>query len=387
MLTLRTGTPGAGKTLNTIKDIDEEYGVDPKNPDKKVRDIYYYNIPELDNDKLKANWIPFDNPEEWYTYPDGAMFVIDEAQEIFPNDGKKDRPLKISKMERHRHQGHDIVLITQHPTLISPHVRKLVGKHIHINRPFGGYRLSKFIYEFCVDEPQRSANFALAQRFKIKLDKKYFGVYKSAVEHTHKFKMPKQYLTLIIAIIAVIILTTLGIRSLISMTSDNNDDNQKAVQKAVSNDLNMPTKSEYSRVLGGDLGKSETVKTVEQYIYENTPRVKDVPSSAPRYDEINKPVIMPKPNCYLSMDEDIVIKAAKENEELGYSKPDKSSYVCRCYTQQATKMNISINACYNYVMNGYFDDTIGNDLKASELHSERSPSARGVISNPVRNLY
>ncbi|WVA28241.1 hypothetical protein PCP40_33405 (plasmid) [Pseudomonas aeruginosa] len=55
--------------------------------------------------------------------------MIDEAQRVFGNDGSRARPEKVTRFETHRHQGLDIHLITQHPSLLCTPVRKLVGKH------------------------------------------------------------------------------------------------------------------------------------------------------------------------------------------------------------------------------------------------------------------
>lgn len=67
MLIIRTGLPGAGKTLNAIREIDLEHARDPNDPTKRLhkdphdpdlppRPIYYNGIPDLQIDKLKANW-------------------------------------------------------------------------------------------------------------------------------------------------------------------------------------------------------------------------------------------------------------------------------------------------------------------------------------------
>ena len=122
MLFLRTGLPGSGKTLNTIREVERDYGpvpppgrfrsllirlgLVPEPKPRKVRDVYYYGIPDLDTDKLNANWIEFDTPDKWYELPDGAVIVIDEAQRVFgAQDGRKARPEHVARFETHRHQG------------------------------------------------------------------------------------------------------------------------------------------------------------------------------------------------------------------------------------------------------------------------------------------
>ncbi|MBN0698390.1 zonular occludens toxin, partial [Pseudomonas aeruginosa] len=93
--------------------------------------------PDMKLDRLKSKWVEFDTPEEWYNLPDGSVIVIDEAQRVFGNDGSRARPEKVTRFETHRHQGLDIHLITQHPSLLCTPVRKLVGKHINFIRPYG----------------------------------------------------------------------------------------------------------------------------------------------------------------------------------------------------------------------------------------------------------
>ncbi len=62
MLYLRTGLPGAGKTLNAIREIDIEHQPDPDDPTKRLhkdpdnpdlppRTIYYYGIPDMKLDR------------------------------------------------------------------------------------------------------------------------------------------------------------------------------------------------------------------------------------------------------------------------------------------------------------------------------------------------
>ena len=128
MLYLRTGLPGAGKTLNAIREIDIEHQPDPDDPTKRLhgpgqsgpaaQDDLLLRHPGYEADRLKSKWVEFDTPEEWYNLPDGSVIVIDEAQRVFGNDGSRARPEKVTRFETHRHQGLDIHLITQHPSLL-----------------------------------------------------------------------------------------------------------------------------------------------------------------------------------------------------------------------------------------------------------------------------
>ncbi|MFV9487918.1 zonular occludens toxin domain-containing protein [Pseudomonas aeruginosa] len=157
-------------------------------------------------DRLKSKWVEFETPEEWFNLPDGSVIVIDEAQRVFGNDGTRARPEKVTRFETHRHQGLDIHLITQHPSLLCTPVRKLVGKHINFIRPYGREKgIFRHEYEFCIDNPERRSNFKQAQEERVTLDKAYFGVYKSSTVHTHKPITPS-YMKKIPLIIALMLI-------------------------------------------------------------------------------------------------------------------------------------------------------------------------------------
>ncbi|EOY6419718.1 zonular occludens toxin domain-containing protein, partial [Pseudomonas aeruginosa] len=78
MFVLRTGLQGNSKTLNTIKEVDNKAA-------KEGRTVYYHNIREFkaDHSAIKAEWVEFDNPQEWFKLPPNAIIVIDEAQSFF----------------------------------------------------------------------------------------------------------------------------------------------------------------------------------------------------------------------------------------------------------------------------------------------------------------
>lgn len=354
MLYLRTGLPGSGKTLNTIREIEIEHGPDPKNPNKPLRTVYYYGIPDLDTDKLKCKWIEFDTPDEWFNLPDGSIIVIDEAQRIFgAQDGRKARPEKVARFETHRHQGFDIYLITQHPSLIMSHVRKLVGKHINMYRPYGGKRLLRHEYEFCIDSPEKRSNFKLAQERRIKLDPKYFGVYKSATVHTHTFKLPNYvwYIPVCLAVIAACVGWVWHIYSPETPTADPIATEQVQPQSEQSSGLSLNPLNTVSNSF--NIGQQPM--TQEQYLESLQPRLDDVPMSAPRYDKLTEPKSFPRLVCAASADPMQIDRARTKGFPVGTS--NGREFTCQCYTQQITRANTSAEFCLQVVENGYFDDT------------------------------
>ncbi len=371
MLYLRTGLPGGGKTLNTIKEIDEANAPDPENPllckypdpahpDAPPRLIYYNGIPELQVDRLQSNWIEFDTPEEWFNVPDGSIIVIDEAQRIFGATETK-RPEKVARFETHRHQGLDIHLVTQDPSLLCKHVRVLVGKHIHVWRPYGREKgVIRHEYEMCCDSPNKRSNFSLAQEDKIDLDSNYFGLYKSATVHTHKKTTPPwmKKLPWIITLLVVTLGILAGLAYGVWRISE--DDKAEALKGTPHGDQPAQPRSANGRQVAssdqapGSTGTavSSSSKSLEAYALQNTPRVPDLPSSAPVFDDMTKPKDFPRLNCASSTDMRII-----DSGRVPTAVINGKAVACKCYTQQATVAKVSVEFCMDVVTNGMFDPT------------------------------
>lgn len=362
MLFLRTGLPGGGKTLNTIKDLDEEHQPDPKDPTKRLhkdpnhpdlppRTIYYSGIPELKTDKLKSKWIEFDTPEKWYEQPDGSVIVIDEAQRIFGTDGSRARPEKVARFETHRHQGLDIHLITQHPSLVMTHVRKLVGKHINYLRPYGRDKgIFRHEYEFCIDSPEKRSNFKQSQEERINLDPHYFGLYRSATVHTHK-KITPSYMKKIPLYLAGVLIPVGFIVALgWYIVGDAQAEKAKLAEASVDQD---PATG--SAAPGTALKAPDKAPPAADLIQSLEPRLADIPSSAPRYDSLTAPKDFPRLICTSSEDPKTVYKRRSQGYPVG--RHDGTEYVCQCYTQQVTKIATTPEFCLSVVTNGLFDDT------------------------------
>lgn len=187
MLTLVTGTPGAGKTLLTTWDIAqpipgstiEQAGVSvPRRLLSNIRDLV------LDHQHIDAKDL-----ECWHTWAKpGDVIVFDEVQEVWRPRGLGTKiPPEIAALETHRHLGVDIVLITQHPMLIDPNIRRLVNQHIHLRRITKG---AAMVYEWdhC-ENPGNTRNCLNTRVFFHR--KKMYGLYKSAQLHTKpKARLP-----------------------------------------------------------------------------------------------------------------------------------------------------------------------------------------------------
>lgn len=387
MLFLRTGLPGAGKTLNTIKDLDEEHQVDPDNsllrlhkdpdhPDLPPRTIYYHGIPELKVDKLKSKWVEWDEPDKWFDLPDGSVIVIDEAQGTFGTDVRT-RVEKVTRFEKHRHQGLDIHLITQHPSLICLPVRKLCGKHVNFIRPYGRTKgVFRHEYEMCVDSPEKRVNFKMAQESKIEFDSHYFGLYKSSTIHTHK-KIKPSYLKTIplmiaLIVIVVLIMGLLGYFMFKKYRSQVSDSEHVATADLPLGAVPSASSPGLSQGAQAALPKVDSAKS---YLEDYKPRVGDVLGSAPRYDTLTKPRDFPRPTCLASTDLRLTSTAKERGVPVGEFNGQLTA--CQCYTQQSTRMKTSLEFCMDIVRNGYFDDS-------QQERAYANTGARAASSQPVQ---
>ena len=361
MLHLITGGTGASKTLNAIKLACEDETF-------KDRQVFYYGIPECTVQGWKE--ITLEELHKWHEYPKGSVFIIDEAQEVFPlAPSGAHVPDYIMKLFRNRRLGIDIILITIDPTLLHAHVRKAVKFHHHIERPFNSDKATWYSYQKCETNPLHFGTLKQADTRRVKLDKKYFGLYKSAEQHTDKRVIPKYYYT--IAIGAVFIL--LGF-----LWTSKNFKEQMTPQEQPKTAQSQAPKSQTRSKFGlNNNRRSNEPETVEQYITKGIPRIPDIPKSAPMFDEVTKVKDYPREQCLMSQDQTR----------------------CTCYTQQATKTDVSVETCKHYVKNGFPFDPYKEPKRNNEIfggggrvsaisHDTTAPTRpiRGAITNKYAQI-
>lgn len=182
MITLITGKPGSGKSLLAVEMILDNSKADTIRP-------CFSNIDGLDFKALKC--FPLEEPDKWHTLPEGSLIVIDEVQDWMPPRASgKAVPEHVDMLNKHRHMGHDVILMTPDPMLLDVTARKTVGRHLHCYRPFGMEHRKVFEWNGCNDSPEPSKNESNALVKKKPFDKSLFGYYKSAEVHTHKPRIP-----------------------------------------------------------------------------------------------------------------------------------------------------------------------------------------------------
>lgn len=321
MITLITGTPGAGKTALAVAMLLEERGARP---------LFVSGIPEL-----KIDHQPTPPVDDWteevptpedpnfkkpvFTFPPHSIIVIDEAQNIYrPRATSAKVPPHVAAFETHRHTGVDFWLITQHPGLLDGNIRKLVGRHVDIRNTL----LGRYLYEWpeCGDPGSKSSRQLSASR-RYKPPKKVFGLYKSATVHLkQRFRLPLAFYVLfaVIAIGAFI-----GYRMY--------DRFKQVTSQASPFD---PAKSAPGApgAPGLPFAAPGTPRlTPQQYVEGYQPRLQQLAHTAPVFDELTRPSRVPVPAGCVST-------------------PTR----CQCYTQDATPYPADESLCRQVVKGGMF---------------------------------
>lgn len=374
MFILRTGLQGNGKTLNTIKEVDLKAA-------KEGRTVYYHNITGFNPQAkvLQAEWVEFDDPFKWYELPLNAIIVIDEAQKFFrvrPQGAPV--PEYASALETMRKQGHELHCITQNPKLIDVHFRNLCNGHIHYVRGHQGKVIKRWRFEspVNVDKDKNSLD-RYGEATRITIDKRYFGVYQSIqgeAEHHFKFRAPR---ALFVFLGACLLLAAGGWYIYKARIAPD------AVETAPTSEQQVVSAVQPAQPVASAVSSAD-------YVASRTPRIPDVPSSAPIYDELTKPQTYPKPVCVSTKDEALL---ERMGGKLTIDIYKGRVHGCRCNTQQGTRLNVSFQACMNYVENGAFDPAKPDRLptiaaSSPQQHSAQAvglPEGRGSTSAGVRS--
>ena len=351
MITFITGVPGSSKTLNTIKMVQEEWA-------ESDRPIYYAGIKDLALDWIE---IEYDDVKNWRKdIPEGSIIVIDEAYNAWPRrSNNKEVPQSIVDLATHRHGGYDFYIITQKHTSVDHGVREQVGRHFHYERAHGWESARRWEFQKACD-PDDYHERETALKSRIKFDKSYYGVYKSAEVHTFKKKVPKK----IIAIAALFLITAGLLYSVLSNPLSSADNFDAAQYDPIETDSTSPRSNRVNHTV------IETRSEDEDYLYKWTPRIEDVPYSAPAYDKLTEVKTFPRPQC---------MYAIKKNE-------------CSCYTQQATPLDISFPQCMNIVKNGWFNPFLEEEQereggKREQALASRDPLPEATPQTPVTYLH
>lgn len=346
MIEIITGLPGNSKTLFTISYVKAW-------SEKDNRPVYYSGIAEL-----TLPWTQIE-PKEWMNCPTGSIIVIDECQRIFRNRTINSAvPDYVEKLETHRHLGLDLVFITQHPMLVDPALRRLVGRHRHMVRIWGMEASTIHEWNSVKEQCDKPSARADSEKTKWLFDKTLYGSYKSSERHTVKRQIPKR-----VKFLAVVPFLLFGAGYAVKhyMFDSHKSDKVTASATTKSGATGLP-----GLLPGAHNSPDKEVDPVvdaKNYLWAQTPRITDVPSTAPKYDELTKPTVAPR-------------MAACVSRPSG----------CKCYTQQGTPYPTSHDMCMDVVKNGYFQEFKDKEDEDDGLRGRRdvqevSP-ARVVVEPP-----
>lgn len=311
MITIITGTPGAGKTALSVDLLLREYS---------DRLIY--------NDGLEGLLLehqPVDVMNWHNDVPDGSLIIVDEVQRKWRPAGPGAKvPDCIAALETHRHRGIDFILITQNVKLVHSNVRALVGRHLHI-RDTGW--MGRWLYEFPECDTNNSWKRCENKR-RYTLPKHVFDKYKSASMHIKPVRNRPVLLYIVglafLALLYVIWQLWASFKTE-TLPAPVSLDPAKLVQQA-------PV---IAGAIAGQVGLTPQPAPDKIKIDDRTdwiPRIPHMPETAPAFDEVRKVQQFP-----------VVAGGVCFKGE------------CKCFTQQGTNAGLTHDQCLIAINNPRFD--------------------------------
>ncbi len=314
MIYLTTGANGAGKTLNTLKLVREKQIAEG-------RSVFYNGFAMKPEKAAEFGWKEFD-PKEWQKLPDGAILICDECQNEFPDRKASDKlPEYVRALSEHRRRGFDFYMISQHPQNLDLFMRRLIGSpgwHRHLKRAFGADMVSVLEWSAVNGACEKDGSGKTARVTMTPYPKEVFEWYASASLHTAKKSIPRQVYFLGLALLVIPAMIYLAYGSLMKKT---------VVTPPAAALVSAPGAA------GATGGAKPDAMSVPEYLASYVPRVEGLPQTAPRYDEVTKPVAAPYPAACVEM-------------------WDR----CDCFTQQGTKLQVKSMMCKSIVASGFFVD-------------------------------
>lgn len=327
MITLITGAPGSGKTLYTIDKLIQPLigtsviGTNDDGEAETFDRIIYTNINGLlvEHELIDSEWLQklHENKKP------GMVVVFDEVQRVWPNrvTGSK-KPEAVQYLETHRHDGIDVILMTQNPQLLDPAVRALVGRHLHMRRV--GAISAAVVYEW--DACSNGLNFKNSfKKTPYRYSKKVFGLYKSAKVHTKQTRsVPFAMWVAAAGVLGSFFLVPRFFQTLEGKKLETLSKSEAAPAAPIPGQA----------VPGMQSPGQQHAMSRDEYFASLRPRHLGLPHTAPRYDAITQPQRAPVPAACL------------ESKANG----------CKCWSQDATPMVVPLPTCQAIVAGGLFLD-------------------------------
>lgn len=319
---LTTGANGTGKTLFTLADVrklQEETG----------RPVFFTGF-VAKQPLLDFGWKPFE-PANWQDLPDGAICVVDECHEYLPVRATGRPPAWVEAIAKeHRKRGFDFFLITQHPLNIDSFVRRTIaapGWHRHFKASTMGDSSNELRWTSVVDQPQKPNSGDSGEVKSRPFPSEVYGWYESASVHTAKKGIPRKVWLALLGLVAAVGMVGYAVTRLM-----HGHEGLEGVQNAAKAAVSAPTMPVVPND-GAARSRQQEPMTAAEYVKARTPRLPDFAHTAPAYDQVTAPTVAPYPAACVQM--------------------GKS---CRCYSQQATLLQVSGEVCLQIVKQGFFMD-------------------------------
>jgi len=359
MITLITGGPGSGKTLHVMsllwkndppffswweKLLDILYIRKLPTPERRL--VYQHGIPGLKLPHVRVYCRDSrctvcegdKGPDPKYVdefprwLPKGAMLVVDEVQKVWRPRGAKsiDIPEALQALETSRHMGWDLIFMTQSPSLLDVHARRMVTAHFHIRAGFGGRRM----FEWPETQVDVKKTFTAKANHPYFLNKKYYDYYKSADIHTKQTrKVPLKFILIFgsMAVSVVVVGSMIANRGVLGTAVD-------PVPEVVSNDQGEPRAVAAPRITDVIYGNSQSGNFggIPVNYFDRVAADVQYPESAPAYSDVVEIVDYPRiSGCMHS----------------------RTTNVCNCYLQSfpVTRAPVPQSFCMEYIANPPFN--------------------------------
>lgn len=372
MITVITGTPGAGKTLHAIEKlllplVGKTITVtDPDGQQREAPRTIYTNINGLliehELIEVGGEWVASGNTWEfkgnefsarnWHQWAKpGAVIVVDEAQKMWPPraNGAKVPP-DVQALDTHRHMGVDFVLITQSVMNTDRHIHALGGRHLHVRR-VANMRMA-VVYEW--DHVSRSLQYSKAiSKGAWRYSRKVFKLYRSAEVHT---KQPRKLPGLVWFILAGLGAGVFLMPTVYDRFGQRFNPTAKQEPAKPGTSGTVPAGTQSKPAPGQQPSAPAPQAAPEPTFIDDRiafiPRLSGKPETAPAYDAIRKVNNMP-----------LVTGGACFKGQ------------CKCYTQQGTDAGLTHGECRDWMTRRPFDPyTIAQAAPAPV--QQPAPSAR-----------
>lgn len=348
---LYSGLPGAGKTAQVVAEICRRVQEEPDRP------VYAMGINGLAGGL--AELLTQEQVENWWTVlPPGSVIVLDEAQEdhLMPLDHGKPKDW-VKRIRKVRHAGMDFILTCQHPADLSASVRRLVDQHVHTVRKFNTGVTIRYTWPRCINDPEEERQQKKAIVSPGVLPKEIFALYKSAMAHNMKRRIPRKFY-IMIAFFLLAIGAAVGLPFALNHMRNQTVTVATGSGGAASSPgprLNSPSAER------ADLRTSN-------YVQWQTPRLPGVPWSAPMYDNLS---VRSEPAVYC-----IAVDDGR----------------CFCRTEQGTKYDTPAATCRAIAGGGIYNPfkaPIADQpaATAGQLAQTAQPAHAGQPSPPVTAGY